>query len=119
MVMMVLAGVSQAASIVQDDFSGLATDLLNGQGADLGGTWSANFFARADGSINGAYEGSAILGFTAEAGMTYTLKMDVINPSGQWVALGFKNSALRSPGGSTYRDRFTNGGGNAWMLFAP
>lgn len=118
-VVAVLAGSAGATVIYSDDFSGSAGTLLNGQPEDAQGTlWAANNFVNADGSINGANEGSALLPFEPAVNKQYVLKLDVRNTSDRWVALGFARDPLASPGASNLNDRLSNETeGIAWMLY--
>ncbi|MCA9233900.1 MAG: autotransporter-associated beta strand repeat-containing protein [Planctomycetales bacterium] len=108
----------------------LYSDTFGGSGAALNGVlveggslqtgavaWSANSAFLDNGSIDGANEGSAILPFSPQLNATYTLSMDVTNTTDRWIGLGFKNSALATPGGNDFADRFSNGGGVSWMLY--
>ena len=85
---------AQTTTLYTDSFSGGAT-LLNTtlvQGGTLQtGTvaWSANSAFRANGTIDGANEGSAILPLTLDVNATYTLSMDVQNTTDRWIGLVF------------------------------
>ncbi|MBX3434522.1 MAG: autotransporter-associated beta strand repeat-containing protein [Pirellulales bacterium] len=116
------ARVEAQTTLYTDSFGGGAVP-LNGvlvQGGTLQTgsiAWSANSAFLANGTISLADEGSAILPFTPQVNATYTLTMDVNNPSTQWIALGFKGTPLTSPGTNFTNDRFANGNGYAWMLY--
>ncbi len=111
---------AQTTTLYSDTFSG-AGGLLNGVavegGAGAGTLWSANGSFRDNGSMDGTVEGSAILPFTPQLQHVYTLTLDVFNTTDRWIGLGFKNSALASPTGDNFADRFSNGGGISWMLY--
>lgn len=121
---MLLAGAATAqTTLYSDSFSGGAVPLngvlVEGGSLQTGGViWSANSAFLANGSINGANEGSAILPFAPQINATYTLSMDVSNTTDRWVGLGFKSNALANPGASDLNDRFSNNnGGVSWMLY--
>lgn len=107
--------------IYQDDFSGSSGTPLNGAAEDAqGALWSANNFVNADGSINGANEGGALLPFNPVVDRVYTLSMDVLMPVGvdRWVALGFARDPLVAPGTNNVNDRLSNEPeGLSWMLY--
>jgi fibronectin-binding autotransporter adhesin len=121
-VLIALSGSAQAQTLYTDSFGGAGT-ALNGtlvQGGTLQNgsvAWSANAAFLNDGNIDETSEGSAILPFAPVVNQVYTLSMDVLNASTNWIGLGFKNAALAVPGVSDTNDRFSNGGGLAWMLY--
>lgn len=107
--------------LYSDTFSGTA-GLLNGVGVEGGsgaGTlWSANSAFNANGTINGTDEGSALLPFSPEVNRQYVVMLTLANTTDRWLALGFGNVGLVSPGVSRTNDRFANDNrGVAWMLF--
>ena len=116
------AVVDAQTTLYSDSFGGAGT-ALNGalvQGGTLqtgSVAWSANSPFLNNGTIDESTEGSAILPFAPVVNAQYTLSMDVLNTSANWVGLGFKNSALANPGTNQVNDRFSNGGGLAWMLY--
>jgi len=105
-----------------DTFSGAGglLDTVPVQGGLGAGTlWSANNAFNDNGTIQGTNEGSAILPFNPVVNRTYTLSLDVFNPGGvdRWMALGFAQDPLISPGANNVNDRLSNETeGIAWML---
>jgi hypothetical protein len=116
-----LAGLCQANAvntIYFDSFSGNGLP-LNGLPVQVGGqNWVANAGWLDSGQVSGvAAEGSALLPFDPVVNTSYTLSLDVLNPSGQWIGLGFARDPLASPGGNNIQDRFPNEiEGISWML---
>jgi fibronectin-binding autotransporter adhesin len=121
-VLTALSGSARAQTLYTDSFGGAGT-ALNGtlvQGGTLqtgSVAWSANSAFLNDGNIDETLEGSAILPFAPVVNQVYTLSMDVLNASANWIGLGFKNAALTGAGTSNTNDRLSNGGGLAWMLY--
>jgi autotransporter-associated beta strand protein len=119
-----------ASLVVSTEAQTLYTDSFGGAGTALNGTlvqggtlqtgsvsWSANSAFLNDGNIDETLEGGAILPFAPVTNQVYTLSMDVLNASANWIGLGFKNAPLGFAGASDFSDRFSNGGGLAWMLY--
>lgn len=101
-------GTTQAATIYNHDFGGLATDGLNGVTPDTttgANTWTASTNINADGSIAslGTTTDSAWLAFTPQSGFVYTLtavmgqaKGGTGSEGGSWMAMGFSASNTTS-----------------------
>ncbi|TWT36482.1 hypothetical protein KOR34_13880 [Posidoniimonas corsicana] len=110
------------STLYSDTFSG-AGGPLNGQLVESGDLqtgavlWSASSAFRDDGTIDGSQEGGALLEFHPQADRTYTLTMDVTNQTDRWIALGFGQDPIASPGQSSHEDRHSNNRGIAWMLY--
>lgn len=114
------AAIAPASGVViyQESFSGTGI-ALNGTAEDQQGVlWSANNFVNDNGSINGANEGSALLPFSPLVNQTYSVTLDVTNPTDRWIGLGFARDPLAFPGTSFTNDRLSNETeGIAWMLY--
>ncbi|MDD5708731.1 MAG: hypothetical protein PHR35_22685, partial [Kiritimatiellae bacterium] len=91
-----------------DDFSGGASDPLNGTVPDIrtGGyeTWIAAASFHADGSVGDSSTGSAWLPFTPATGNVYHLSatIDVTSGGDHWITLGFAETADTSKSFTSY-----------------
>ena len=115
-----MSGAAHAATVYSDDFSG-AGGPLNGAAPDVSpaaATWTANSPFLDNGAIDGTVEGGALLPFSPQANFQYTLSLDVLNPTGNWVALGFARDPIATPGADNVNDRLSNEPeGISWMLY--
>lgn len=103
--------------ILQHDFSGSASDSLNGVAADVGGVyWVAGPRFAADGSITTGSANSAWLPFVPEAGKVYQLSAQLTSStSTAGLSFGFVQSISHVEGASSrHADAAT--GGIAWIL---
>jgi len=112
-----------AAVIYQENFSG-AGAALNGKAVGpTAANWAAGSVFLDNGSVPSLVSATATgqaahLPFAPQAGTVYTLEATILNPSADWIAVGFFPAL--APGGSWTATsgsmRHTGAGGYAWGL---
>lgn len=89
---------ASGAIIIQDDFSGDSGTNLNGQAADVGGTWTADSLFKADGSYTTASNfdrsGYIALPSALQLNTVYTLAVTLDSQSGTFFYAGLHSNTV-------------------------